>query len=162
MAPTAHAARPQRDEARAPRAVRWLDEDERAVFLSEAKRRGFLVVDVARIPAAVRTRLGDTIDSAIEAQLVAHGAPPPGIGGAADARLTLDDQLQRASTLKARGVCLALHSLGALVDEDGCVEPRDGRTLRFLARAMQEFPLLLALDARDRALPAFDEPAPLA
>jgi hypothetical protein len=161
MPPTAHATRPHRDETRAPRSVRWLAEDERAAFLAEAKRRGFLVVDVARIPPAVRTRLGDTIDAAIEGQLVAHGAPPPGIDASADAATALEDQLQRADSLKVRGICIALSSLGALVDEDGCLEPRDSRTLRFFARALLERPILLALDARDRDLPAFEEPSSL-
>jgi len=161
MPPTAHAARSPRAEARPARGVRWLAEDERAAFLSEAKRRGFLVVDVARLPPAVRSRLGDTLDAAIEGQLVAHGAPPPGIDASADATAALDDQLQRADSLKVRGICLALTTLGALVDEEGHLDPRDSRTLRFFARAMNDRPVLVALDARDRELPAFEAPAPL-
>jgi hypothetical protein len=161
MPPTAHAARKTREDARPARGVRWLGEDERAAYLSEAKRRGFLVVDVARLPPAVRSRLGDTLDAAIEGQLVAHGAPPPGIDASADAAAALDDQLQRAESLKVRGVCVALTTLGALVDEEGLLDPRDSRTLRFFARALRDRPILFALDARDRELPAFDAPAPL-
>jgi hypothetical protein len=161
MPPNAHAARSPRAEARPARGVRWLAEDERAAYLSEAKRRGFLVVDIARLPPAVRSRLGDTLDAAIEGQLVAHGAPPPGIDASADAVTALDDQLQRADSLKVRGLCLALTTLGALVDEEGHLDPRDSRTLRFFARAMRDRPVLFALDARDRELPAFEAPAPL-
>jgi hypothetical protein len=161
MAPTAHAARMPREETRAPRSVRWLAEDERAAFLAEAKRRGFLLIEVPRIPAAVRARLGDTIDAAIEGQLVAHGAPPPGIDASADAASSLDDQFQRADTVKVRGLCIVLASLGALVDEDGCLDPRDSRTLRFFSRALRDHPLIVALDARDQELPGFEDPAPL-
>lgn len=142
--------------------MRWLAEDERAAFLNEAKRRGFLLVEVPRVPAAVRTRLGDTIDAAIEGQLVAHGAPPPGIDANADASACLDDQFQRADSIKVRGLCIVLASLGALVDEDGCLDPRDSRTLRFLSRALRDRPLIVALDARDQDLPGFEDPVPLA
>ena len=161
MPPTARASLPTRDETPAPRTVRWLEENDRLTFLKEAKKRGFLLVEVPRIPPAMRSRLGDTIDAAIEGQLVAHGSPPPGIDASADSASALDDQLQRAESLNVRGLCVCLASLGALVDEDGVLDPRDSQTLRSFAQASQDRPILFALDARDRALPGFHDPISL-
>jgi hypothetical protein len=121
-----------------------------------------LVVRVETIGAAARGRLADVIEEAVERELDARGAAPPGIGSASDADAALSDQLFRARRVGATGIALSLGPLRAATSALGAIEPEDGATLRFWALANLDRPVWLMLDASDAATGAYGEPVHLA
>ncbi len=88
-----------------------------------------LVVRI-EVEASARGRLADVIDEAIERELEARGAAPPGIGSSSDADAALSDQLFRARRVGASGIGLVLGPLRAAASSRGAVEPEDSATLR--------------------------------
>ncbi len=155
-------ARSGGSSARETSRARFLDAEQReeACRLLEAEHA--LVVRIDAIGASARGRLGEVIEEAIERELDARGAAPPGIGSASDADAALSDQLFRARRVGATGIALALGRLRAATSPRGAIEPEDGATLRFWAVANLDRPVWLFLDESDAATGAYGEPVALA
>ena len=153
------AARPGRQETAQ---TRFLDGAERDEACRTLEAEHALVVRVEAVGASARGRLADVIEEAIERELDARGAAPPGIGSASDADAALSDQLFRARRVRATGIVLALGPMRAALSPLGAIEPEDGATLRFWALASLDRPVWLFLDAADAATGAYGEPIPLA
>lgn len=130
----------------------------RAQRVDALASQGALVVRVEGLGPAARGRLGDVLDEAIERELAARGAAAPGVGGFDGRDTSLGDQLFRARRVGASGLVLALGSLRAV---GGPLEPEDSRTLRFLAAATRDRPLVLLLDDGDASLGAYTDPVAL-
>src|ERR1700733_8900514 len=116
--------------ARSPRSRG--EETSRAPFLDAHRRyeacraleaEHALVVRIETIGASARGRLADFIDEAIERELDARGAAPPGIGSASDADAALSDQLFRARRVGAMGLAIAMGPLRAATSSRGAIEP---------------------------------------
>jgi hypothetical protein len=142
--------------------ARFLSASEREEACRALEAGRALVVRLEAIGAGARGRLADVIDEAIERELDARGAAPPGIGSASDADAALSDQLFRARRIRATGIALSLGPLRAATSALGALEPEDGATLRFWAVANLDRPVWLLLDASDRTTGAYGEPVPLA
>src|SRR5262245_6225746 len=76
--------------------ARFASASERARARAELEAARVLLVGIEAIGASARGRLADVIDEAIERELEARGAAPPGIGSTCDADASLADQLFRA------------------------------------------------------------------
>jgi len=148
--------------ARETSRARFLDAERREEACSALEAKQALVVRVETIGASARGRLADVIEEAIERELDARGAAPPGIGSASDADAALSDQLFRARRVGATGIALALGRLRAATSPRGALEPEDGATLRFWATANLDRPVWLLLDVSDAATGAYGEPVALA
>jgi hypothetical protein len=122
---------------------------------------GMLVVELEGIGPSFRGRLGDAIDDAIECQLSARGASGPGLTSASDCDATLSDQLFRARRIGAAGIAIVLGPLRAAAGAGGALEPEDCATLRFLASAASDRPVVLLLDERDAKTTGYAEPVAL-
>ncbi len=119
---------------------------------------GMIVVELEGIGPSRRGRLADAIDEGIESQLTARGATGPGLTSASDRDATLSDQLFRARRVDASGIAIVLGPLRAAAGPGGAMEPEDCATLRFLAAATRDRPLVLLLDARDAKTTGYAEP----
>ncbi|MGH7271201.1 MAG: hypothetical protein ACREJ3_12305, partial [Polyangiaceae bacterium] len=122
---------------------------------------GMIVVELEGIGPSARCRLGNLVDESIERELVSRGASGPGITSASDRDATLSDQLFRARHTGALGIAVVLGPLRALVGAFGALEPEDCATLRFLAGATAERPLVLFLDDSDLGTGGYIEPVAL-
>ncbi len=142
--------------------TRFVAREERGHARSRLEAAHVLVASVEAIGASARGRLADVIDDAIERELDARGAAPPGIGSTSDADAALGDQLFRARRVGARGIGIALGPLRAAASPRGALEAEDSATLRFWALATRERPVALVLDADDERIGAYGDPAPLA
>jgi|CZKU01.1.fsa_nt_gi hypothetical protein len=136
-----------------------LDRDAEAGSLRMA---GLIVVEVEGIGPSARGRLADVLDDALEQELAARGATGPGLTSASDRDAALSDQLFRARRLGAPGLAIVLGPLRAAANAVGALEPEDSATLRFLASATAERPVVLILDERDARTGGYAEPVPLA
>ena len=125
------------------------------------ERTGHLVAELEGIGPSARGRLGEAIDEAIEDALAARGATGPGITSGSDRDATLSDQLFRARRVGGRGLAIVLGPLRAAASPLSALEPEDSATLRFLADATRERPLVLVLDARDAVTGSYGDPVPL-
>jgi hypothetical protein len=154
---------PTTDEAEAPRSgeVRFVDASARARLGGALEASRLLVVDVDGVGPGLVGRLGEHVDERIERALSTRGAAAPGIGACADRDASLSDQLYRARRIGRAGLALFVGALDALVDEKSALHPNDAATLRFLADAARERPLVLLLSASNAALRAYAEPQPL-
>jgi len=123
---------------------------------------GLIVVEVEGIGPSARGRLADVLDDALEQELAARGATGPGLTSASDRDAALSDQLFRARRLGAPGLAIVLGPLRATANAVGALEPEDSATLRFLAIATAERPVVLLLDERDARTGGYEEPVPLA
>ena len=123
---------------------------------------GLVVVELEGIGPSARGRLGDVLDDALERELAARGASGPGLTSASERDAALSDQLFRARRLGAAGMAIVLGPLRAAANALGALEPEDCATLRFLADATRERPLVVLLDERDARTGGYAEPIPLA
>jgi hypothetical protein len=145
-----------------PVGVAFASADERDAATVRLERSGMVVAELEGIGPSRRGRLAEAIDEAIERQLAARGAASPGITSGSDRDATLSDQLFRARRVGATGVAVVLGPLRAATGAFGALEPEDCATLRFFARASQDRPVVLLLDAEDRTTGGYGEPVPLA
>jgi hypothetical protein len=122
---------------------------------------GTLVLRIEKLGPAVRGRLSDVIDEAMERELAARGATSPGMGSNVDPDAALSDQLFRARQVGVSRVCVALGPLGAASRAGGALQAEDADTLLFLARATSERPLELVLDTTDEQTGVFITPVAL-
>jgi hypothetical protein len=136
-----------------------LDRDAEA---SSLRLTGLVVVELEGIGPSARGRLADVLDDAVEQELGARGASAPGLTSASDRDAALGDQLFRARRLGAPGLAFVLGPLRAAANAVGALEPEDCATLRFLAAATRERPVILVLDERDARTGGYAEPVPLA
>jgi len=120
-----------------------------------------LLVRVEKIAISSRGRLAELIDDAIERELQARHAGPPGLGAARDADALLSDQLFRARRVGVVEMTLALPRLATIAGAGQVLGSDDSETLLFWARATRERPVDLRLDASDMALCAHVDPIPL-
>jgi len=141
--------------------VRFATLDERDAASVRLERTGHLVAELEGIGPSARGRLGEAIDEAIEDALTARGATGPGITSGSDRDATLSDQLFRARRVGGRGLAIVLGPLRAATSALSALEPEDSATLRFLADATRERPLILVLDARDAATGSYGDPVAL-
>ncbi|HEX4447784.1 MAG TPA: hypothetical protein VH044_13640 [Polyangiaceae bacterium] len=142
--------------------ARALERDAECRTLGEA---GLIVVEIEGIGSPIRGRLGDVIDEAIERELEARGAAPPGLsitGEGSDRDAALGDQLFRARRIGAPGIAVVLGPLRAAAGPSGALDPEDSAALRFLAGATRERSMVVLLDERDASTFAYAEPVSLA
>jgi hypothetical protein len=135
-----------------------LERDEQTASLAAA---GAVVVEIEGVAPSMRGRLADVVDDAIERELASRGAPGAGLASALDRDAALSDQLFRARRLGARGIAIVLGPLRAAAAARGALAPEDCETLRLLAAATAERPLVLLVDARDAATKGYGEPIEL-
>jgi hypothetical protein len=134
---------------------------ERDTECSGLRVAGMIVVELEGIGPSLRGRLGDALDDAIERELAARGAAGPGLTSASDRDAALSDQLFRARRVGAPGIAIVLGPLRAAAGPSSALEPEDCATLRFLAAATHERPVVLLLDERDARTGGYAEPVPL-
>jgi hypothetical protein len=150
-------------EGRAPAPpVRFATAEERDAGCVELVLAGAVLIELEGIGPSARGRLAEVIDEAIERALEARGAAGPGITSSADRDAALGDQLFRARRTGASGIAIVLGPLRASTGFAAAIEPEDCATLRFLAAAARERPLVLVLDERDAKTGAYGDPVPLA
>src|SRR5690349_2445139 len=87
-----HGAAASDRAARAHAGARFVSSAERARARAELEKGRALVVGIEAIGASARGRLADVVEEAIERELDARGAAPPGIGSTSDADAALSDQ----------------------------------------------------------------------
>ena len=141
--------------------VSFATADERDVASLRLARAGMLVAELEGIGPSARGRLGDIIDETVERELAARGAPGPGSIASTDRDRTLSDQLFRARRAGASGIAIVLGPLRAAAGASGALDPADCDTLRFLALATRERPMMLLLDARDATTGGYGDPLSL-
>ena len=146
----------------APETARFFDEEARELACRKLEAERVLVARLRSIGASARGRLGEFIEEAVERELDARGAAPPGIGSASDRDAALSDQLFRARRVGAKGIAVALGPLHAATSAIGALEPEDSATLRFWAQAGNDRPVWLLLDTTDVATGAYGDPVALA
>ncbi len=98
--------------------------------------------------------LANGIDGDLESALALRGALPSGLADGASLEDRLRDQLNRATCLPVRGVCLALPPMGACVEADGVLADVDARYLGAWLRAVvaRPVPISILFDERDRSM----------
>jgi hypothetical protein len=141
--------------------VRFATADERDTTSVELARESMVVVELEGIGPSARGRLAEVVDEAVERCLAARGAATPGITSGSDRDATLSDQLFRARRAGAAGIAIVLGPLRACTGFKSALEPEDAATLRFLAEATRERPLILVLDACDEMTGAYADPVSL-
>jgi hypothetical protein len=141
--------------------VRFTARVDRAAACRELDRLGLLVVELDELGGAARGRLAELIDHAIEQKLGDRGAGGPGITTACDRDAALSDQLYRARRTGASGIAIVVGPLRETAGSEGALQPVDCATLRFLANASSERPLVLVLDERDAATNGYGDPIPI-
>jgi len=151
--------------------VRFVSPEERTGLHGAITPRGLLAVEIADPPwiynppagtgvAKQRGKLRDAIEWAIESALEANGAPPAGIGDG-DLDQNLSDQLFRARSVGASGVALYFPQLAAAGSLAGALDAEDSAVLRWWIAATSERPVVLLLDAANRAVAAYGPPTRL-
>ena len=159
---TVNALPPRRATAiRSVGEVRFTARVDRAAACRELDRLGLLVVELDELGGAARGRLAELIDHAIEQKLGDRGAGGPGITTACDRDAALSDQLYRARRTGAAGIAIVVGPLRETAGSEGALQPVDCATLRFLANASSERPLVLVLDERDAATNGYGDPIPI-
>ncbi len=122
---------------------------------------GMIVVELEGVGPSLRGRFADALDDALERELSARGAAAPGLTSASDRDAALSDQLFRARRVGAPGIAIVLGPLRAAAGPLGALEPEDCATLRFLAAATRERPVIMLLDERDARTGGYAEPVSL-
>jgi hypothetical protein len=145
------------DHAPLEGAVRFVEPKERIPAHVELALAGALVVPV---PVPRRGRVGETVEEALEGELVARGAVGSAVFAHAYPEDVLSDQLFRARRLGFHGVCISLPSLAAAAAPVG-LDPVDAAYLAELAAATRDRPVVLLLDAADEQRGAFATTVPL-
>jgi hypothetical protein len=134
---------------------------ERDAECGSLRASGMIVVELEGVGPSLRGRFADAIDDAIERELSARGAAAPGLTSASDRDAALSDQLFRARRVGAPGIAIVLGPLRAAAGPLGALEPEDCATLRFLAGATRERPVVMLLDERDARTGGYADPVPL-
>jgi hypothetical protein len=134
---------------------------ERDAECGSLRMSGMIVVELEGVGPSLRGRLADAIDDAIERELGARGAAAPGLTSASGPDVALGDQLFRARRVGAPGIAIVLGPLRAAAGPRCALEPEDCATLRFLAAATRERPVVLLLDDRDTTTGGYADPVPL-
>lgn len=141
--------------------VRFVERDEAVRLRGGLEAARLLVVPLHELGIGVRGKLGEMIDEAIEAALRHRGAAPPGISATAEAGPSLSDQLYRVRQIGRVGLAIDIGPLSALVDARGALEPEDGTSLRFLAEATRDRPIVLLLNVNNAAVRLYGAPQSL-
>jgi hypothetical protein len=141
--------------------VRFATADERDEASVRFGRARMIVAELEGVGPSARGRLAELISETIERELAARGAAGPGMTSVADRDAMLSDQLFRARRAGATGIAIVLGPLRAATGALGALEPTDCATLRFLAGATRERPLIVLLDARDKPTCGFGDPIAL-
>jgi len=130
---------------------------------AELLGEGAMVVEVVAPPASMRGRLCEHIDYLVERALGIRGAPSPYLTAwpstPEDAGARLEDQLFRARTTGATGIAIAMGSLSRIAAP--ALTPEDSATLRSLAHAAENGPVVVLVDDGDEAVGAYGEPVRL-
>ncbi len=134
---------------------------ERDAECGSLRLSGMIVVELEGVGPSLRGRLADAIDDAVERELTARGAAAPGLTSSSDRDAALSDQLFRARRVGAPGIAVVLGPLRAAAGPLGALEPEDCATLRFLAAATRERPVVVLLDERDASTGGYADPVPL-
>src|SRR5580704_8546730 len=134
---------------------------ERDAECGSLRLSGMIVVELEGVGPSLRGRIADALDDGIERELAARGAAGPGLLSASDRDAALSDQLFRARRVGAPGIAVVLGPLRAAAGPLGALEPEDCATLRFLATASRERPVVLILDERDARTGGYADPVPL-
>ncbi|MGO9835378.1 MAG: hypothetical protein ACLP1X_14285 [Polyangiaceae bacterium] len=142
--------------------VRFATAEERDSSVQTLVHAGMIVVELEGIGPSMRGRLADALAEAVERELAARGAPGPGLASTGDLDGALSDQLFRTRRAGAAGLALVLGPLRAAAGFSSALEPADCATLRFLAEATRERPVILILDKRDMQTGGYGDPVPLA
>jgi hypothetical protein len=140
--------------------VRFARPLERDATCDALERSGFVVAAVDVIGPHLTGGLSEAVDDAIEKALEDQGADRRALRRG-DPRADLFDQIERARDTGARGLAVVLGPLRGAASACGALEPLDSATLRLLADAARQSPVVLVLDARDATTPAYAEPVPL-
>lgn len=141
--------------------VRLVDQPELPGELSTAQDQGLLPVSLQAPGPALRGRLGEAIEEAVEAALERHGACPPGVGAATSLDASLSDQLYRSRLLERRGIALGVCSLEGIASLGGTLDADDSAVLRWWLRATKDRPIRLLLERDNLALGAYRAPCSL-
>lgn len=122
----------------------------------ELRAQRFLVAGISSLgPAsALRARLRETIDEAVEGALAMRGALPPSVCADAEIGASIRDQVLRASGLGLAGIALVMPRLRELAGDRGELDPADAEALHAWLVASREAPVLLVLDEADRGVRA--------
>jgi hypothetical protein len=134
---------------------------ERDAECGSLRMSGLIVAELEGVGPSLRGRLADALDDAIERELAARGAAAPGLTSSSDRDAALSDQLFRARRVGAPGIAVVLGPLRAAAGPLGALEPEDCATLRFLAGATRERPVIVLLDERDARTDGYADPVPL-
>ena len=144
-------------------AVVFASMEEQSQLCTELLGAGALLVTVPPPGQDMRGRLGEVLEELVERELARMGAPSPYLAAWSampeDAQARLADQLFRARTVGATGIAIAVGSLRALAAV--ALTPDDSATLRWLADAAEDAPLVLLLDDADLRLAGYAAPRPL-
>jgi hypothetical protein len=116
-----------------------------------------LVVEVPPIAASMRGRLGEHVDDCVERALAAHGAPAAYL---VSGESGIAEQLFRARSVGASGIAIAMGSIAAVARP--ALSPEDSATVRALARAAAEAPVVVMVDDGDASIWGYAEPVPMA
>lgn len=141
--------------------LRFVTHDESVRLRGALDAARLLVVDLGDVGPGARGRLSETIDDAVEAAIRQRGGAPPGIGAGSDADASLSDQLYRLRQIGRVGLAVCLGPLTALVDDRGLLPADDGASLRFLATATRDRPMVLLLDRANENVRVHGAPVPL-
>jgi hypothetical protein len=142
--------------------VRFVTREEAVRLRGALEAARLLFVQVDDLGAGTRGRLAEAIDDAIERALRDRGGAPPGIAATSDAGDALADQLYRTRQIGRVGIAIDVGALSALVDARGALEPEDGGSIRFLAEATRDRPVVVLLDAANANVRTYGAPTPLA
>ncbi|MBX3264238.1 MAG: hypothetical protein KF782_31490, partial [Labilithrix sp.] len=159
----AAAGRPSGGQKELRGAVVFASTEEQSQLCTELLGEGALLVTVPPPGQEMRGRLGEVLEELVERELARMGAPSPYLAAWSampeDAQARLADQLFRARTVGATGIAIAIGSLRALAA--AALTPDDSATLRWLADAAEEAPLVLLLDDADLRIAGYAAPLPL-
>lgn len=131
-------------------------------FRSAAIASDRLLVELESPDARHRGRLAEFVFAAIERQLHAQGAAPPGSCDSDPFAARLDDQLYRARLLGAGGLALCFGSLEALAEGPSGLGLADSTTLRTWLDVARERSVQLFVPERSAQVPVLDAPRALA
>ncbi|MBI4700982.1 MAG: hypothetical protein HY744_07455 [Deltaproteobacteria bacterium] len=139
-----------------------LDRRARAELARTLAERGYVVARVA--PASrcegaaaaapgllLRGRLPQAVQRAVDLALALRGAPPAAIAPEADIEAAAEDQIRRAQTAGAAGLCLVLPELGPLAEGRPLLDPADGAAIAAWKRLSERHAVVVLLDEADGA-----------